>query len=117
MTEPVIPTEASEEFKQPTEPKEEEEPKADKETDKEKLNQRFNTLNEKIYQIVEKFESGETASTQVLKIKFNKYFKTQMKVLNQNTEKPQFPVTERLELPKHIKHCILTSNRAPIHDG
>ena len=49
MTEPVIPTEASEEFKQPTEPKEEEEPKADKETDKEKLNQRLNTLNEKIY--------------------------------------------------------------------
>jgi len=49
MTEPVIPTEASEEFKQPNEPKKEEEPKADKETDKEKLNQRFNTLNEKIY--------------------------------------------------------------------
>ena len=48
MTEPVIPTEASEEFKQPTEPKEEEEPKVDKEAEKEKLNQGLNSLNEEV---------------------------------------------------------------------
>lgn len=102
MTEPVIATEASEEFKQPTEPKEEEEPKVDKEAEKEKLNQGLNSLNEEINWIVDKFESGETADTSVLKIKFNKYFKTQMKVLNQTIEEPQFPDPEQLDLPPDV---------------
>jgi hypothetical protein len=102
MTEPVIATEASEEFKQPTEPKEEEEPKVDKEAEKEKLTQGLNSLNEEINWIVEKLESGETADTSVLKIKFNKYFKTQMKVLNQTIEEPQFPDPEQLDLPPEV---------------
>ena len=102
MTEPVIATEASEEFKQPTEPKEEEEPKVDKEAEKEKLNQGLNSLNEEVNWIVDKFESGETTDTSKLKIKFFKYFKTQMKVLNQTIVEPQFPDPEQLDLPPEV---------------
>ena len=103
MTEPVIATEASEEFKQPTEPKEdEEELKVDKEAEKEKLNQGLNSLNEEINWIVDKFESGETTDTSVLKIKFNIYLKTQMKVLNQTIVEPQFPDPEQLDLPPEV---------------
>ena len=98
MTKHVFLTQALEELKQTTEPKEEEEPEVDKKVEKEKLNQCLNLLNEKINWIAVKFESGETVDTSVLKIKFNKYFKTQMNALNQTIEEPQFPNPEQLDL-------------------
>ena len=99
MTELVVATEALEELKQTTEPKEEEEPKVDKEAEKEKLSQGFNKLNEDIYWIVEIFESVETATTSVLKIKFNKYFKIQMKNWSSTIEESQYKDTEQLDPP------------------
>ena len=116
MTELVFATEALEELKQTTEPKEEEETKVDKEAEKEKLSQGFNKLNEDIYWIVEIFESVETATTSVLKIKFNKYFKIQIKNWSSTIEEPQYKDTEQLDPPRHIKHCNLNSNRIPRHD-
>lgn len=102
MTEPVIVTESEEPEVKHTEPKEEEEPKVDKEAEKEKLLQELTTANEEMAWIVTKMESGEPEGTKVLKIKFNKHFKTQMKVLNQTIEEPQFPDPEQLDLPPDV---------------
>ena len=117
MTELMVATEALEELKQANEPKEEEELKVDKEAEKEKVSQGLNKLNEDIYWNVEILESVETATISLLKIKFNKYFKIQMKNWSSTIEEPQYKDTEQLDPPRHIKHCNLNSNRDPRHDG
>ena len=102
MTELMVATEALEELKQANEPKEEEELKVDKEAEKEKVSQGLNKLNEDIYWNAEILESVETATISLLKIKFNKYFKIQMKNWSSTIEEPQYKDTEQLDPPQHI---------------
>ena len=81
MTIPVLATEATVVFKSSTDSKEGKKSEIDKGTQIEKLNQEFNTFNEEITCIIVKLESSGIESAYVLKIRFNKCLKKQMKVL------------------------------------
>lgn len=52
--------------------------------------------------LFEKFESTEVSGVKLIKIKFNKHFKLQLKQLNQAIEEPQFPDPEQLDLPPDV---------------
>lgn len=98
MTKPVLATKATEVFKTSTDPKQGEDSEINKGTEVEELNQELNTLNKEIKWIIVKSESSEIESTSLLKIKFNKSFKKQMKVLIQTIEESRFPDPEQLNL-------------------
>ena len=52
--------------------------------------------------MAEKFESVEVEGVKLLKIKFNKNFKLQLKYLNQAIEEPQFPDPEQIDLSPEV---------------
>ena len=78
------------------------EPKEDKEAEKERLTTDLTAINDEQAWIAEKLESGEIEGAKVLKLKYNKNFKLQLKYLNQIIEEPQFPDPEQLDLPPDV---------------
>lgn len=78
------------------------EPKEDKEAEKERLTADLTAINDEQAWIAEKLESGEIEGAKVLKLKYNKNFKLQLKYLNQIIEEPQFPDPEQLDLPPDV---------------